>query len=160
MPVVTDWVASKIAQLALEPHPEGGFFREVYRSSLVLPLPRGTRNVLTTIHFVLPPGGVSRWHRVRADECWVWVDGDPVQLAALDDTGRSTLAVLGKAETQSYVSVVPAGLWQAARCTGPTGSHVVCTVSPGFDFADFTMATQDEMVRRYPGAATVIRAFA
>ena len=154
-----DWVAERVAALGLSPHPEGGFYREVYRSALTLPLPRGDRSVLTAIHFVLPAGGVSRWHRVRADECWVFVDGDPLELATLDDVGRVTNVQLGRGFAQTAVSVVPAGLWQAARSSGALGSHVVCTVAPGFDFRDFAMAASGELQRRFPQAAAAIARF-
>ena len=155
------WVETRIRALGLEPHPEGGFYREVYRSDLTLPLPRGKRSVLTAIHFVLPPGGISRWHRVRADECWIAVDGDPVELATLNDVGKVSAERLGRdllAGEQAIV-VVPAGLWQAARCAGQTGSHVVCTVAPGFDFADFTMAAAGELAARFPESAGEISRF-
>lgn len=156
---MSDWASKKVTTLELIPHPEGGFYREVYRSALTLPLPRGTRSVLTTIHFVLPPGGVSRWHRVRADECWVFVDGDPLELATLDDVGRVDVHKLGRSDGESVVHVVPAGLWQGARCSGKQGSHVVCTVAPGFDFRDFSLAEIGSLARQFPAAGSVIARF-
>lgn len=153
------WASNKVTSLNLIPHPEGGFYREVYRSGLTLPLPRGTRSVLTAIHFVLPPGVVSRWHRVRADECWVFVDGDPLELATLDDVGRVQVHTLGQGADDSVIQVVPAGLWQGARCVGNRGAHVVCTVAPGFDFRDFTLAKIGVLGRQFPESSAVIARF-
>lgn len=155
----TKWVQDRIGALGLQAHPEGGHYREVYRSKLTLPLPRGTRSVLTAIHFVLPPRGVSRWHRVRADECWVFVDGDPIELATLDDVGRLHVNTLGRGDGNSVVQVVPAGLWQGARCLGDTGAHAVCTVAPGFDFRDFSLAEIGALARQFPELSALIGQF-
>ena len=88
---LTEFVRSRVESLGLSPHPEGGFYREVYRSDAVLPLPRGKRTLLTVIHFVLPPGGFSAWHVVRSDEVWTWAAGDVVWLHRLDDTGKHSV---------------------------------------------------------------------
>jgi predicted cupin superfamily sugar epimerase len=157
---MNDWVAARVAALGLEPHPEGGFFREVYRSSSSLPLPRGTRSLLTAIHFVLPPGGVSQWHRVRADEAWTLVGGDPLELGTLDDTGQFHEERLEPPPNGSPLGVVPAGLWQAARCTGRNGSHAVCVVAPGFDFKDFRLGSASELAAAWPMSAPAILRYA
>lgn len=136
-----------IAQLSLEPHPEGGFYRETFRSGgLVAPADgRGSRAALTTIYFLLPAGAASRWHRVTSDEVWHFHEGGPLELLELD-AECSTLSRhrLGpySAGSQAPAYTIPAGHWQAAR---PLGDYTlaVCTVGPGFDFADFTMLTHD-----------------
>ena len=149
---LTEFVRSRVESLGLSPHPEGGFYREVYRSYAVLPLPRGKRTLLTVIHFVLPPGGFSAWHVVRSDEVWTWAAGDVVWLHRLDDTGKHSVVELGGDFTrgETVVAVVPAGLWQAAECLSATGAHVTCAVAPGFDFADFRMGGRDELAARFP----------
>lgn len=145
--------------LGLLPHPEGGFYREVYRSDAVLPLPRGKRSLLTVIHFVLPPGGFSAWHVVRSDEVWAWAAGDVVRLHRLDDTGRHSVVELGGDFRcgETVVSVIPAGLWQAAECRGDSGAHLTCTVAPGFDFADFRIGGRDELTAKFPHQRALVQ---
>ena len=148
--------AALIAELELRPHPEGGYFRELFRSAAqVQPLDgRPPRAALTTIHFLLVAGQHSRWHRVRSDEVWHFYEGEPLELFWVegDDLHRATLGA-GLPGTRS-VAVVPAGCWQAAL---PAGSHALvgCTVGPGFDFADFEMVEggsgEWERIRRLPG---------
>jgi len=135
-----------IDQLRLQPHPEGGWYVEIFRSTaLVQPQDgRGPRAGLTTIYFLLTRGQQSRLHRVTSDEVWHFYEGDPLQLsvcdAAFDGFQQLTLGPLGADATP--VHVVPAGEWQAARSLGDY-TLVGCTVGPGFDFADFTMLRDD-----------------
>lgn len=157
--------AALVRSLELRPHPEGGFYREVFRSALgVRPEDgRPPRSALTTILFLLADGGFSRWHRVSSDEAWHFHEGDPLELVWLEDGGtREVRATLGPAgEGTTPVAVVPAGCWQAARTTGGW-SLVGCTVGPGFDFADFAMLSDAEreereaVVGRFPWAAELL----
>jgi len=132
----------RIARLRLEAHPEGGFFREFFRSSeRVSPADeRGSRAALTAIHFLLPAGAHSRWHEVRSDEQWTFLEGEPLELFVLEPGAREVQRVpLGPLSEGSVPTfVVPAGAWQAARATG-LHALVSCTVGPGFDFVDFRM---------------------
>jgi len=126
----------------LEPHPEGGYYREIFRSAeLVAPADgRGPRAALTTIYFLLPAGIVSRWHRVAADEVWHLYEGGPLEVLSVDPDCSALSR--HKLETQAPVCTVAAAHWQAARTLGDyalTG----CTVGPGFDFADFTLLADD-----------------
>lgn len=150
--------AQLIASLGLTPHPEGGHFREIYRSaSGVRPLDeRSERAALTTIYFLLADGEVSRWHCVASDEVWHHYEGDPVELLQSDPAFEQvTREVLGAVTDGARpVRVVPAQSWQAARSTGAY-TLVGCTVGPGFEFADFRMLRdlpeEAERVRlRYP----------
>ncbi|MCA9286775.1 MAG: cupin domain-containing protein [Phycisphaerales bacterium] len=135
-----------IAELQLAPHPEGGFYREFFRSAVdVTPADgRGTRSGLTAIHFLLPQGTASRWHVVRSDEQWTFLEGTPLALVTIDPVADTTrVATLGRAaEGGNPTTVVPAGHWQAARADGAY-SLVTCTVGPGFDFADFRLLADD-----------------
>lgn len=135
-------VAELIRDLTLIPHPEGGFYAQVFRSSSkVEPADgRGTRAGLTTIYFLLPEGAFSRWHRVASDEVWHFYEGAPLELFELSvDLASLTRVTLGPLTGgQAPVHTVPAGDWQAARTTGAY-TLVGCTVGPGFDFQDFTM---------------------
>jgi predicted cupin superfamily sugar epimerase len=146
--------AQLIDFLGLAPHPEGGHFREVYRSaSRVQPLDsRSERLALTTIYFLLAQGEVSRWHRVASDEVWHYYEGDALELFTLDpELGRLGRHVLGPvAEGVQPVSVVPAGDWQAARSLGAY-TLVGCSVGPSFEFEDF------ELLGEQPAAAEVVR---
>jgi predicted cupin superfamily sugar epimerase len=143
-----DRIATLIAELVLIPHPEGGAYREVYRSvSEVRPTDdRPARDALTTIYFLLAAGQQSRWHRVLSDEVWHFYEGDPLELFTLDiekdEKSRALLGPVTKGGDQRPVQVVPAGCWQAARTTGAY-TLVGCTVAPGFDFADFRLIEDD-----------------
>jgi hypothetical protein len=129
-------------ELDLLPHPEGGRFRETFRSHLRVRPDRAPadRCALTTIYFLLAAGEQSRWHRVTADEAWHFYEGDPLELLWLDPGGeRCHRVLLGPVGGgREPVHVVPAGCWQAAR---PTGAFTLvgCTVGPGFEFEDFAM---------------------
>jgi hypothetical protein len=131
-----------ITQLKLEPHPEGGYYRETFRSAgLVAPADgRGPRAALTTIYYLLPAGIVSRWHRVASDEVWHLYEGGPLEVLTVDP-GCSTL-LRHKLEPQAPVCTVSAAHWQAARTLGDY-ALAGCTVGPGFDFADFTILAGD-----------------
>ena len=135
--------------LHLQPHPEGGFFREMFRSSsTVRPNDdRSERSAATTIYFLLPRGAHSRWHRVQSDEVWHLYEGGPLELLLVPpDVCEVRRVVLGPALVSAGpVHTVPAGWWQAARPLGPyalTG----CTVAPGFDFQDFAFLHDDGRV--------------
>jgi uncharacterized protein len=141
-----------VETLKLSPHPEGGYFREIYRSaSRVRRAESGeSRSALTTIHFLLPEGAISRWHRVLCDEAWHFAEGSPLELFVCEpgetEVRRSVLAPVG--DESRPVQVVPAGFAQAAR---PLGSYTLagCTVGPGFEFADFRLlADEPEAARR------------
>lgn len=143
-----------VERLGLKPHPEGGYFREVFRSPhQVQPMDdRGTRSALTTIYFLLVEGECSRWHRVRSDEVWHYYEGDPLELYWIEQTGDTWhRCVLGPVEEGSRpVAVVQAGCWQAARTMGAY-TLIGCTVGPGFEYDDF------EMMRDLPEEAKEIR---
>jgi predicted cupin superfamily sugar epimerase len=139
-----------VRRLGLLPHPEGGFYRETYRSRLTLDLPDGRRRAAATaIHYLLPPGAWSAWHRVASDDVWHHYDGGTLRLHCLGQGTRR----LHRSDPQA---VVPAGVWQAAE---PESEAVLCgcTVAPGFDFADFELGRADELVTAYPHDEALIR---
>lgn len=140
-------VRPEIAEaLDLLPHPEGGWFRETWRTAARL-VPQGypgERATATGIYFLLPAGEESMWHRVRSDETWFHHLGDPLVLelgGAGERPGPAERIVLGRdlRRGERPQALVPAGVWQAARPAGPAGALVSCVVSPGFDFADFSV---------------------
>jgi len=148
-----------VSELGLTPHPEGGYFREIFRSPAAVTDARGaTRSALTVIHFLLPAGAHSALHRVTADEAWHFVEGDPLELlwVASDDTlQRIRLGPLARDAVPA--AVVPAGAWQACR---PLGTYALasCDVAPGFEFSDFALLRDDPaacaaLVARHPELA-------
>lgn len=132
-------VQDLIDRLGLEPHPEGGHYRETFRSTRTVTRGGVARSAVTTIAFLLARGQVSRWHVVDSDEVWHFLDGDDLELITCDPVSQRLETVRLGSETSdaSRVHVVPAGRWQAAR---PTGEYALagCTVAPGFEFSDFT----------------------
>ena len=142
-------VASLVEALRLKPHPEGGFYRETYRSKKTLDSKAlgeeyaGDRAVVTAILFLLPTGARSALHRVRSDEVWMHHQGDPVRLGIRAEIGGevSREVQLGQGPNDEFQAVVEGGLWQEATALpGPAGYALVgCVVAPGFDFEDFEM---------------------
>ena len=149
-----------IAAYRLERHPEGGWFREVHRSSRPLgdiPGYPGERTAFTAIYFLLPRGDFSAFHRLRSEEVWIHLAGDPLELVVMGrEVRRITLGpATGGGEP---VAIVPAGELQAAGSCGEY-TLVLCVVSPGFDFADFSMPTREELLREHPEQRDLIMAF-
>jgi uncharacterized protein len=142
-----------VRRLGLGPHPEGGFYRETFRSPSLLTLADGrVRAASTAIYYLLPRGSRSAWHQVASDEVWHHYDGGPLRLYVLGEGEHR----LDAAHPQA---VVPARAWQAAE---PERDAVLCgcTVAPGFDFADFRMGVVETLVRAFPGEAQLIRRLA
>jgi uncharacterized protein len=130
--------AEMIALLALEPHPEGGFYRETFRDAS---LDADGRARSTAIYFLLPRGVVSRWHKVDAAEVWHWYAGAPLALS-IKASGRDVVDhVLGQdiVAGERPQAVVPPGAWQRAQSLGEW-TLVGCTVAPGFLFEHFEIA--------------------
>ncbi|RYX93303.1 MAG: cupin domain-containing protein [Comamonadaceae bacterium] len=148
-----------VTTLKLKPHPEGGWFREIFRSaSSVLPADgRPVRSALTTIYFLLEYGHHSRWHRVLSDEAWVYLEGAALDLWEWDaDSNVAACTTIGPINFDTDIQaqhVVKAGIWQAARpklVPSQAFTLVTCTVGPGFDFDDFAL------MKRAGAEATVI----
>lgn len=137
----TNTARAIIETLDLEPHPEGGWYRETWRA----PAANGERPASTAIHFLLEAGQRSHWHRVDAAEIWLWHDGDPLELStAADDAGPAEAVTLGRdvLAGQQIQHVIPPHHWQAARSLAGAAGYVLvsCVVAPGFDFAGFELA--------------------
>ena len=148
--------------LNLQPHPtEGGFYRRTYTSASALELPRGIRPAGTAIYYLLEQGTFSEIHVLDSDEIFHFYLGDPVEMLQLYPDGRSALFILGTdLQAGQHVQLaVPGGVWQGTRLIG-NGSVALlgCTVTPGFDFADYRNASYDELVEKWPEAAERIRA--
>jgi hypothetical protein len=148
--------------LKLEPHPvEGGFFRRSYTSPGTVALPRGVRAQGTAIYYLLEPGTFSELHVLDSDEMFHFYLGDPVEMLQLLPGGRSTVVTLGPdlAAEQQVQLVVEAGVWQGTRLVGDGKVALLgCTVTPGFDFADYRGGTAEELIAKWPEQAERIRA--
>jgi len=137
---------SLIQALALEPHPEGGYYRETFCSPqrVTAPYITGDRPGLTAIYFLLTAADHSRWHRLRFDEAWSHLEGDPVLLHSFrGDTREHVEMRLGPKDGHTEpLHTVPAGLWQAAQ---PLGQYALVSaiVGPGFEFADLTFLSDE-----------------
>jgi predicted cupin superfamily sugar epimerase len=142
-----------IETLNLQPHPEGGWYREMFRSAAQVKPDDGrpARHALTTIYFLLEAHQHSRWHRVQSDEVWIHLEGAPLALWTSDAALRMPPkhVRLGPVDVHGTrpQHTVPAGQWQAARPIGAEGGAdytlVSCTVGPGFDFNDFSFMRPD-----------------
>ncbi len=130
-----------IRRLSLAAHPEGGWYREIYRSATRVAGREGSRCALTAIYYLLERHQVSRWHVVRSDELWSFHDGAPLELLLYDPDARALArCILDRLGEHEPVTVVPAGIWQAARSLGGY-SLAGCHVAPGFEFADFRLVS-------------------
>jgi predicted cupin superfamily sugar epimerase len=139
-------IPATAAALDLEPHPEGGWFRRIYASSIPVAIAGGERPTATCIHYLLTPGEESLWHVVTSDELWLWHGPGTLELSlggnASGPSGNPELVRLGADHAAGEVPacLAPAGVWQAARLGGSEEALVSCVVSPGFDFADWRLA--------------------
>ena len=148
-----------IEKLQLEAHPEGGYFRQTYRSDVMIArdaLPArfaGARAASTAIYFLLEGENFSAFHRLRSDEVWHFYAGDPLVVHVISPEGSYSSILLGCELEAGQVlqAVVLAGCWFASHVADWSSFAVVgCTVAPGFDFEDFKMGEREELVARYP----------
>jgi uncharacterized protein len=153
-----------IEYLELVHHPEGGWFRESYRSQEQVQtdaLPQrfgGERSFGTAIYFLLESGDISALHRIKSDEIWHFYAGVPLLIHLIFPDGGYQMVQLGADLTagQQFQAVVPAGCWFGAELSGEGFALVGCTVAPGFDFTDFELARRTELQDVYPEHATLI----
>jgi predicted cupin superfamily sugar epimerase len=147
--------------LKLEPHPiEGGWYRRTYTSAGTVELDRGVRAVGTAIYYLLEEGTFSEMHKVAADEIFHFYLGDPVEMLLLYPSGNSVLLTLGpdfEAGQQPQI-LVPAGVWQGERLVeGEKLALFGCTVTPGFDFADYESGSYADLAANWPAESERIR---
>ncbi|WP_216638448.1 cupin domain-containing protein [Endozoicomonas arenosclerae] len=156
-----DWVKA----LDLQPHPEGGYFRETYRSDEVISksnLPErfsGERSFSTAIYYLLKGHDFSAFHRIHQDEVWHFYDGASLTIHVIAPDGAYSTAKLGRNILKDELPqfIVPAGCLFAVEVNDPA-SYVLsgCTVAPGFDFADFEMPPAEQLIASYPQHASLI----
>jgi predicted cupin superfamily sugar epimerase len=154
-----------IEGLGLEKHPEGGFYKETYRSGEILQsagLPArfsGPRVFSTSIYFLLVGSEVSHLHRIKSDEIWHFHEGRTLIIHVIEPDGKHREIELGRDIERGEVlqGVVPAGCWFGGRMKDPDSYCLAgCTVSPGFDFEDFELADRDGSIHEYPHLREII----
>lgn len=147
--------------LALEPHPrEGGSFRQTYVSAQRCAAPQGERSAGTAIYYLLETGTFSEMHVLDSDEIFHFYYGDPVEMLQLFPEGESKVVRMGSdlAAGEQVQVVVPAGVWQGTRLMGEgTVALLGCTVTPGFDYADYGSAPYEKLAARWPKEKERIR---
>lgn len=157
-----------IEKLQLEPHPEGGFFKEVYRSGEIIQpegLPerfRKGRVFSTSIYFLLVGRQVSNFHRIKSDEIWHYYDGSGVNIFEIDSTGLLSQHKLGKdtGKGEEFQVVINSNNWFAAELIDKKSFCLVgCTVSPGFEFSDFELAARQDLIKTFPQHRDLIMRF-
>lgn len=162
-PAAESW----IARLHLQPHPEGGYYAETYRSSeqvAAAHLPAryaGNRSFSTAIYFLIRGGQFSSLHRIQSDEMWHFYTGSQLTVYVIHPEGHLQEIHLGPHPEagEAFQAVVHGGCWFGAKVHDAEGYSLVgCTVAPGFDFADFELASRQELVRQFPQHAAVIEA--
>lgn len=154
-----------IQELGLLPHPEGGYFKEEYRSSIILEensLPShysGQRSCSTAIYFMLVEEDFSAFHRLRSDEIWHFYSGTPVLIHVISNEGEMQTIQLGPdfQKGQLFQFAIPAGVWFAAELADKASFCLIgCTVSPGFDFKDFELGSKDYLLEKFPQHRKII----
>jgi uncharacterized protein len=127
------------AARGMQPHPEGGWYRETWRHPLTTTTPRGDRPLATCVSFLLLPGERSAWHRVTSPELWLWQGGGPVLLTVGGEDDSPVAGFTCELGVGGQY-LVRENEWQTAEPAGDQPTLVACVVSPGFDFADFSLA--------------------
>lgn len=148
-----------VDKLGLEPHPEGGFFKETYRSEGKIPGDE-KHNYSTAIYFLLLENNFSAFHRIKQDELWHFYAGSPIDIYILHQSGELVIKRVGSnpENNESFQAMVPAHTWFAS-CMAKEHTYglVGCTVAPGFDFDDFELAGRNELISQYPQHQQVIK---
>jgi hypothetical protein len=161
----TDEAAAIISQLQLLPHPEGGWFREMYRSEDVLEpgsLPdryKAPHCYSTSIYFLLESADFSAFHRITSDETWHFYLGSPVVIYCIHPDGKTSEVVMGNDLSTGHCLqfTIPRNCWFAARNQeNDAFSLVGCTVAPGFEFSDFELARRNSLIDLFPQHAALI----
>ncbi len=148
--------------LGLQPHPEGGYYSETYRSKTIFEhgdVFPATRNHSTAIYYLLENTDFSTFHRIKSDELWHHYLGQSFLISVIHEDGRFEEILLGKnlQHGEKLQAMVPAGAWFASELKTKAGFGLVgCTVAPGFDFQDFEIAKRDELIELYPELAQTI----
>lgn len=148
-----------VAQLDLNPHPEGGFYKEIYRSELTVNTVSGERSVMTSIYFLLTSDNISRFQQIKSDEMWFYHEGSPLTVHAIDAKGHYEKIKVGPVgEENKPQQMVPAGaIFGSSVDEHDSYSLVSCVVAPGFNFEDFKLFSREELLLKFPEHEEIIK---
>ncbi|MDA3861074.1 MAG: cupin domain-containing protein [Melioribacteraceae bacterium] len=157
-----------ISKLNLKPHPEGGYYSEVYRSDEIISSASlnkrysGSRSISTSIYFLLNGNQFSAFHKIKSDELWHFYDGSAINIYIVSENGVLEIVKLGIGieENETPQVVIPKNVWFAAQPIDSSGYTLVgCTVAPGFDFIDFELGKRQTLIQKYPQHEKIISKF-
>ena len=151
-----------VERLGLQEHPEGGFYKETYRSSQTIETDKNVyRNISTAIYFLLENENKSLFHRIKSDELWFFHQGEALEIVFIKEGVLNTIILGNNLENGEVVqSTIPANTWFASSVKNLKGySFVSCTVAPGFDFADFELAKREDLINEFPNLKETIEKF-
>jgi predicted cupin superfamily sugar epimerase len=151
-----------VERLGLQVHPEGGFYKETYRSNQTIETDKNVyRNISTAIYFLLENENKSLFHRIKSDELWFFHQGEALEIVFIKEGVLNTIILGNNLENGEMVqATIPANTWFASRVKNLNGySLVSCTVAPGFDFADFELAKREDLINEFPNLKETIEKF-
>lgn len=153
-----------VKKLAMEEHPEGGYFVQTFKSDRQFALPgyEGPRSACTAIYYLLESGQFSAFHRMKSDEIWHFYAGGPLALYIIDSSGNLKKVVMGRdpGNAQVFQATVKAGSWFAASVVGPRSYSLVgCIVAPGFEYQDWELGNRNDLASRYPRHRRIIKKY-
>jgi hypothetical protein len=157
-----------IEELKLQPHPEGGYFRETFRSKEIIKkenLPErysGDRSMFTSILFMIDDKNFSAFHRLKTDELWYYNFGNSLLLTTIDEYGNLSEIILGSSFHigEKLQHLVPAGSWMSASVLNEEGFSLIgCSMSPGFDYDDFELANREKLIELFPMHRVIIEKY-
>jgi predicted cupin superfamily sugar epimerase len=155
-----------IEKLGLEKHPEGGWFKQVYKANEIIKKEHlherysGGRHHSTSIYFLITGKEFSTFHRIKSDETWHFYEGSAITVHIIDDEGKYSLVKLGRNSEKGEVFqyTISHGAWFAAEVEEANSYALIgCTVAPGFDYDDFELGKRDEMVKKFPQHIEIIK---
>lgn len=150
-----------IEKLQLIPHPEGGYYKQTYRSTIEVSVEGNMRHMCTSIYYLLEDDNISHFHRIKSEELWFFHMGEALEIVILDTHNPRTI-ILGNEIDKGEVpqAFIPANTWFGSRVKNRKGFTLVsCTVAPGFDFADFELAKKHDLLTLYPQLEELIKQF-
>ncbi len=154
-----------ISKLDLKQHPEGGYYKEIYRSNDIIVPPERfegeKRNACTSIYYMLCDDDYSAWHRIKSDEIWHFYSGSALVIYVIDENGSLSSHTLGNLtcdENAVFQVTIKANQWFAAKVIKENSYSLVgCTVSPGFDFKDFQLGDREALIKQFPSHISIIK---
>lgn len=155
-----DRIQQLVEQFKLEAHPEGGWFKELYRATDTLSTTQGERNLLTSIYFLLTSNNASNFHKIESDEIWYYHEGSSLTVHTLTEDGvyKALKVGMNLEKGEQPQVLVPKGLIFGSTVTDPNSySLVSCAVAPGFDFQDFKLYSEEELLARFPDHKEIIK---